>query len=232
MAVDILSKLNTNGSGLNLRELATSLTAAEIAPLQQAQTKKAEAAQLSLSALGQVRAQFTALTSAVDLLRENPVLRATSSNAGVAVRVTGASKITDQAMTIEVDQIAQRQVLEFAGFASRDALVGGGSLQVEIGVWFDDAGKQAFAVDPESTVRTLTIPSGATLSMLAETLDALPGMQARELALQRGQAAGDAGGALDVVPEVGCRCLFLEGCYLFFQAGWVDNRTNACEGFA
>ena len=51
MAVDILSKLNTNGSGLNLRELATSLTAAEIAPLQQAQTKKAEAAQLSLSAL-------------------------------------------------------------------------------------------------------------------------------------------------------------------------------------
>lgn len=197
MAVDILSKLNTNGSGLNLRELATSLTAAEIAPLQQAQTKKAEAAQLSLSALGQVRAQFTALTSAVDLLRENPVLRATSSNAGVAVRVTDASKITDQAMTIEVDQIAQRQVLEFAGFASRDALVGGGSLQVEIGVWFDDAGKQAFAVDPESTVRTLTIPSGATLSMLAETLDALPGMQARVV------EKGDGTFSLGVVSELG-----------------------------
>jgi flagellar hook-associated protein 2 len=197
MAVDILSKLNTNGSGLNLRDLATSLTAAEIAPLQQAQTKKADAAQLSLSALGQVRSQFTALTSAVSILRENPVLRATSSNSGIAVKVTDAAKITNQTMTIEVEQIAQRQVLEFAGFASKDALVGAGSLQVEVGVWYNDNGTQSFAVDPESTVRTLNIPAGATLSMLAETLDALPGMQARVV------DKGDGTFSLGVVSEPG-----------------------------
>lgn len=197
MAVDILSKLNTNGSGLNLRDLATSLTAAEIAPLQQAQTKKAEAAQLSLSALGQVRSQFTALNSAVSILRENPVLRATSSNSGVAVKVTDAAKITNQTMTIEVEQIAQRQVLEFAGFSSKDAPVGAGSLQVEVGVWYTDNGTQSFAVDPESTVRTLNIPAGATLSMLAETLDALPGMQARVV------DKGDGTFSLGVVSEPG-----------------------------
>ncbi len=49
MAVDILSKLNTNGSGLNLRDLTKSLVAAEITPLQQAQTEKAGAAQVSIS---------------------------------------------------------------------------------------------------------------------------------------------------------------------------------------
>lgn len=197
MAVDILSKLNTNGSGLNLRDLASSLTAAEIAPQQQAQTKKAEAAQTSLSALGQVRAQFTALNSAVATLKENPVLRATSSNSGVGVTITDASKIGDQSMVIEVEQVAKRQVLEFSGFASKDALVGAGTLQVEVGVWFDDNGTQAFAVDPQSTVRTMTIPSGVTLSMLAETLDALPGMQARVV------DKGDGTFSLGVVSEMG-----------------------------
>lgn len=197
MAVDILSKLNTNGSGLNIRDLAQSLTAAEIQPLQQAQTKKADAAQLSLSALGQVRAQFTALNSAVDALRENPVLRATSSNSGVAVTITDSAKVTDQAMVIEVDQIAKRQVLEFGGFTSKDALVGAGSLQVEVGVWYDNNGTPDFAVDPASTVRTLNIPSGVTLSMLAETLDALPGMQARVV------DKGDGTFSLGVVSEMG-----------------------------
>ena len=40
MAVDILSTLNKNGSGLNLRDLTTSLVAAEIAPLVSAQEAK------------------------------------------------------------------------------------------------------------------------------------------------------------------------------------------------
>lgn len=197
MTVDILSKLNTNGSGLNIRDLASSLTAAEISPLQQAQTKKAEAAQTSLSALGQVRAQFTSLNSAIGMLRENPVLRATSSNAGVGVTVTDASKIANQSMVIGVEQVAKRQVLEFGGFTSKDATVGAGTMQVEVGVWFDDNGTQAFAVDPQSTVRTLTIPSGVTLSMLAETLDALPGMQARVV------DKGDGTFSLGVVSEMG-----------------------------
>jgi len=197
MAVDILSKLSTNGSGLNLRDLSKSLVAAEIVPLQEAQTEKAQAAQLSISALGQVRAQFTALNSAVTALRDNPVLRASSSHSGVAVTVTDASKIGNQAMTIGVEQVAQRQVLEFAGFASKDATVGAGSLQIEVGVWFEENGAAAFAVDPESTVRTLNIPQGATLSMLAETLDALPGMQARVV------DKGDGTFSLGVVSEPG-----------------------------
>jgi len=197
MAVDILSKLNTNGSGLNLRDLTKSLVAAEITPLQQAQTEKAGAAQVSISALGQVRGSFTALSSALTALRDNPVLRASSTNAGVGVSVTDAAKIGNQAMTIAVMQVAQRQVLEFKGFASKDAPVGAGALQVEVGVWFDDGGTPAFAVDPSSTVRTLNIPQGVTLSMLAETLDALPGMQARVV------DKGDGTFSLGVVSEPG-----------------------------
>lgn len=197
MDVDILSKLSTNGSGLNLKDLTASLVAAEITPLQAAQTKKADAAQLSISALGQVRAQFSALGGAVAALRTNPVLQATSSHSGVAVTVTDASKIGNQSMVIGVEQIAQRQVMEFAGFTSKDQTVGAGALQVEVGVWLDDNGIKTFAVDPASTVRTLNIPEGATLSMLAETLDALPGMQARVV------DKGDGTFSLGVVSEPG-----------------------------
>ncbi|MBA4351493.1 MAG: flagellar hook protein FliD [Rhodobacter sp.] len=198
MTVDILSKLNTNGSGLNLRELTSTLVAAEIEPLKARQTTRSEAAQLSISALGQVRSQFGALNSAVATLRENPVLAARSGNAGVGVTITDPSKIADSITSIEVEQLATRQVLEFAGYTSADALVGAGSLQVEVGVWFEDVnGDPAFALNPASTVNTLNIPAGVTLSMLAETLDALPGVAARVL------DKGDGTFSLGIVSEPG-----------------------------
>ena len=198
MTVDILSRLNTNGSGLNIRELTTSLVSAEIDPLKERETSRAKTAELSISALGQVRAQFTALNAAVTTLRENPVLAARSGNSGVGVKITDPSKVSTQTTSIEVAQVAKRQVLEFGGFTSTDALVGAGSLQVEVGVWFDDAnGDPAFALNPESTVRTLNIPEGVTLSMLAETLDVLPGLSARVV------DKGDGTFSLGVVSETG-----------------------------
>ncbi len=198
MTVDILSKLNTNGSGLNLRELTKTLVAAEIEPLKARQTTRVEAAELSISALGQIRSQFAALNGAVATLRENPVLTARSGNAGVGVTITDPGKIANATTSIEVEQLAKRQVLEFAGFASADALVGAGSLQVEVGVWFEDVnGDPAFALNPASTVNTLNIPEGVTLGMLAETLDALPGLSARVL------DKGDGTFSLGVVSEPG-----------------------------
>ena len=198
MTVDILSSLNKNGSGLNLRELTSSLVSAEIEPQKARQTARVETANAQISALGQVRSQFSLLGTAVQVLRENPLLRATSGNSGVGVTITDPSKIRNQAMTIGVEQVAKRQVLEFKGFTSPDQAVGAGALQIEVGVWFeDDNGNQAFALDPESTVRTLNIPAGATLSMLAETLNSIPGMAARVL------DKGDGTFSLGVVSETG-----------------------------
>lgn len=198
MAVDVLTSLNKNGSGLNLRELSTTLATAETASRIKAQNGKVETAQLSISALGQVRSQLNELSAAVTVLRENPVLAAKSGNAGVGVTITDPSKISNTTMSVGVEQLATRQVLEFAGFTTRDALVGAGTMQIEIGAWYEDAGgNPAFAVNPESTVRTLDIPSGVTLEMLAETLDGLPGLSARVL------DKGDGTFSLGVVSEPG-----------------------------
>ena len=204
MAVDILSTLNKNGSGLNLRDLTTSLVAAEIAPLVSAQEAKKKTAELSISALGQVRAQMATLNQTMAALRENPVLQATSSHAGVAVTITDAAKITDQTRNIEVVQTAKRQVLEFSGFAAADALVGAGVLQIETGVWVpgSDGAASSFAVKPDSTVHRVNIPEGATVSMLAEVLNGIPGMQARLV------DKGDGTFSLGVVSENGAGSAF------------------------
>lgn len=198
MTVDILSSLNTNGSGLNLRELTTSLVSAEIDPQKARQTERVEAATTQISALGELRSQFGLLNDAVTILRQNPVLRATSGNSGVGVTITDPSKIASQTMSIGVQQVAQRQVLEFKGFTSETQTVGAGSLQIAVGTWADDTlGNPQFTVDPASTVRTLTIPAGATLSMLAETMNSIPGVSARVL------DKGDGTFSLGVVSEMG-----------------------------
>ncbi|MBC2834762.1 flagellar filament capping protein FliD [Paragemmobacter straminiformis] len=198
MAVDILSTLNKNGSGLSLTGLTASLVAAEITPQQKSQQGKIDTANLSISTLGQVRAQFQSLQGALTALNSTPILKATSGHSGVAVTVTDPGKIVNTTRSIGVVQTASRQVLEFKGFASADTLVGAGQLQMETGAWFEDAnGGKSFAVNPDSTVNTMTIPDGVTLSQLAETLDALDGVSARVI------DKGNGTFSLGVVSEAG-----------------------------
>ena len=198
MTVDVLTALNKNGSGLNLRELSTSLAQADVAPRIGTLTTKVEATELSISAIGEIRSKLSSLTNSVQLIRSNPVLKATSSNSGVAVTITDPTKVANRTFSVGVTQLASRQVLEFGGFASADALVGAGTLQVEVGEWtVDTNGDPAFNLNPASTVQTLNIPEGVTLTMLAETLDALPGMSARVL------PKGDGTFLLGIVSEEG-----------------------------
>lgn len=180
MAVDILTTLNKNGSGLSLSGLTASLVAAEITPLQRAQKAKVDGANLSISTLGQVRAQFQGVQSALAALSSTPILKATTGHSGVQVTVTDPSQIVNTTRSIGVVQTAQRQVLEFKGFTSPSAPIGAGQLTMEIGAWFDDAdGTKRFAVNPDSKVSSFTLPQDATLADLAATLEALDGVSAR-----------------------------------------------------
>jgi flagellar hook-associated protein 2 len=196
--VDILSTLNKNGSGLNLSDLTSSLVAAEIGPRQKTEQKKIDTANLSISTLGQVRAQFQSLQGAVAALQASPILQAKSGNSGVKVTITDPSKIANSSRNLAVVQTAQRQVLEFKGFTSPDQSIGAGRLKVEIGAWYkDEAGQAAFALNPDSTINTLNIPQGATLAQLAQSLNSVPGVSARVL------DKGDGTFSLGVVSEVG-----------------------------
>jgi flagellar hook-associated protein 2 len=198
MAVDILSSLNSNGSGLNLRELASGLVMAEIAPLRSAQDARISKAETSISALGQVRSQMQTLSAAMSALAATPILTAASSSPDIGVTVTDPKLISNTTRGIEVVQTAQRQALEFTGFAAADAPIGAGTVLVEYGTWTDDiTNGQTFAADGTTGTHTLTIADGATLADLALTLDALEGISASVL------DKGDGTFSLGIVSEPG-----------------------------
>lgn len=181
MATDILTSLNKNGSGLDIKSLTATLVQADIQPKQTAQTKRAAAADVSISALGQVRASFAKLQTTMAGIAETPGLQASSSNpAALAVTVTDRAKLTEVSGNIDVVQIAKRHVLEFGGFSGGSAPIGGGSLKVEFGVWGGETPTD-FALNPDSQVHTLTIPPDATLDDLAAVLNTLGGISAKVL---------------------------------------------------
>ena len=194
MASDVLSKLNTNGSGLNLAELANSLVDAETVPKINAAQNAREEAELAISAYGTLRSSYQSLDSTLSALTGAEVLQANSTSSNVSLTVDDRTVLSEGTTTIDVAQIAQRQVLEFTGFASADDTIGTGELTVEVGVWFGDTD---FAANPDFSAETITIGEGATLGELADALSSLDGVTARVL------DRGDGTFTLGVVSELG-----------------------------
>lgn len=196
MATDILSSLNKNGSGLNIRELTTSLVAAEIQPRQNAIEKKVAATQTSISALGKLRAGMDKLDSALGTIAATPILAASVIGSSTTLVPTDKSQLTEGSTSFDVQSLATRQVLEFTGFTSESAPIGSGTLTVETGTWTDAATNQ-FTADPTKPVPSLTIGAGATLKDIAAALNTLDGVSARVI------DKGDGTFSLGVVSEMG-----------------------------
>jgi len=120
MTPDLLSSLNKNGTGLQLRELAQTLATAETAPRIERLQRAQDADTLRLSGLGQVRAQLDQLGTRLVEAAGNPVLTVESSTAMLAPRVTDRAALTNGSMFVDVTNLAQPQVLEFSGFTGAD----------------------------------------------------------------------------------------------------------------
>lgn len=194
MAVDYLSTLNKNGSGLSLTSLSSSLVSAEIAPKRASAERKISDAQVSVSAMASVRAQFEKLDGAIAGLSGTPVLSASSSSSNISVIVDDVNAVSEGVTELSVGQIARRQVIEFTGFESPDDVIGSGQLDIEFGVWVDDS---SFAANPNLAAASLTIPEGATLEEFATALNEISGINARVL------DRGDGTYTLGVVSELG-----------------------------
>lgn len=194
--MDILSALNKNGSGINLKDLTSTLVAAEIEPVRATINARKTTTEASISALGQVRSGLDRLGSAISVLQSTPVLGAEITGNGAEVTFTDRSKLTEGTTELNVLNLASRQVLEFRGFASMDTVVGGGTLTVDTGVWVDPA-NGSFVADPQKQSQTLTLGANATLSQIAEALNALDGVSARVL------DKGDGTFSLGIASELG-----------------------------
>ena len=177
MAVDILSSLNKNGSGLNLRELTTSLVSAEIAPKQEIAQEKIDTAELSISALGQMRAQLETLDTALDVARSFNSIGINLSAPQIDATLKDTSAV-EQSATIEVHSLAQSQTLEFSGFTSADDTFDGGTLTIDFGEW-DSATQSQFTANTKYAAIDLEIAAGASLADVAAQITEVGGVAAR-----------------------------------------------------
>ncbi|MGR3505929.1 MAG: flagellar filament capping protein FliD [Paracoccaceae bacterium] len=196
MSSDLLSTLNTNGSGINLRQLAQTLASAETTPRLVALQNKVETDSVRLSALSQIRGQFDKLGGVLAEAASNPVLTVTTSSQALMPRVTNRDLLTQGTVPLEVQSLATRQVLEFAGFSAANSTVETGSLTIDFGQW-NDAEPQAFTAGTTREPVTLTVPPGTTLEELAALLSETEGVTARVL------NKGDGSFSLGIVGETG-----------------------------
>ena len=196
MNTDFLSSLNPNGSGLNISEIVTGLVNAETVPKIELLERKIATTETSISALGLLRAQFENLNTALGLFAQTNSILATSSDSAISIAVDDAASVISSVTNIQVNAIAERQVLEFGGFTAADAAVGAGDLVLEFGSWSTDA-IPVFTADAGEPSQTLIIPSGTTLSELTDILASVEGVNTVLL------DKGDGTFSLGITTEVG-----------------------------
>ncbi len=193
--MDVLSSLNTNGSGINIAELSENLATADVGPRKKLVTERIDTAELRMSGVERLRSQLEFLDESMALVGTLNTRFARSDAAAVSVRITDPASVKDGSVAVNVTTLAKPQVLEFSGYASADAAIGGGSLTVDFGSWSQDP-SPVFTEDA-ARQKTITFSPESTLQDMAEALDSLDGVSAQIIDV------GDGTFSLGVTSETG-----------------------------
>ena len=156
------------GSGLDINSIITQLVAVERVPLTQLQTQ-ATALQTKLSTYGKVQAAISALRDAASALTRADTWTKTTGTSSdpSAVSVTTSAATKPGNYSLQVSQLAAAQSNASATFASADALVGEGTLHIELGTW--GASQKSFT--PKDGVKAMDIAMGPPAQSLAQLRD-------------------------------------------------------------
>ncbi len=160
----IISALGA-GSGVDFIKLAEDISTASFAVQRDQLTARRTALEAQISAAGQLRGSLNELASALgDRIRNGDLApRGTLANpavAGVTVPPGGAPRGN---FSLEVTQLASSQTLLSRPFASRDALVGAGTLNLRFGT----IAGNSFTADAARTPVAITVTETDTLASLA-----------------------------------------------------------------
>ena len=131
---DVFSALNV-GSGLNTSELIKNLVDAERAPKEAKINRKIETAEVSVSAIAELKNTISDSNSVIKSLDGTEVFTGSSTNTAVSLKVTDPAKVNQMMSTVSVSQLAKSQTLVFDGFASATSNVGSGVINFQRGSW-------------------------------------------------------------------------------------------------
>jgi len=159
------------GSGLDVNSIISGLMKVEQAPLTDLQTK-ATSIQTTISAFGEVKSALATFRDAAAALALPSTWNATSgsSSDSTAVSVSTNANASAGTYAVKVTALAAAQSTVSGTFASGDALVGSGTLHIDLGNW--STGQTAFTAKSGSTGVDITVAATDTLTTLAAKINA------------------------------------------------------------
>ena len=169
MAVDYLSAINQNGSGLNITQIVDSLVEAEQAPQEDQIQDKINVKNTAISAIGEVKSSLSVLSSSLTNLVGKTSLSVSSNSTAISATITDPSKAKTLNSSVTISTLATGQTLAFSGYSSTTDVVGAGSLVLERGDWSSGS----FVANFSTASKSLTVDSTDTLASLRDKINAL-----------------------------------------------------------
>ena len=175
MAVDYLSAINRQGSGLNITEIVDSLVQAETEPQVNKIQKDIDDKNAAISGYALIANELGKFKTITDGLSGSSSYAVSSDSTAVGITVNNQSEAKTFTSQIAVDALAQSQTLEFSGFSSKNDQINNGTISVEFGRWDNDS----FTVNSSKSSQNVTVSSANnTISGLAESLNEITGVNA------------------------------------------------------
>ncbi|MEN7536827.1 flagellar filament capping protein FliD [Aurantiacibacter flavus] len=158
------------GSGINMTQLASDLAAAQFEQRTNRLTAKGELLEQKITAASNIKNGFSTLASSLgDLVRTGNLAPLPKvANSSVATASTPLGTIGKGSYSLEVTQLAKRQVLTGPAMASATDPVGAGSLTIRFG----KMDGTTFTEDTGQAAVDITIASGSTLNDIASSINA------------------------------------------------------------
>ena len=164
MAVDYLSAINRQGSGLNITQLVDGLVEAETAPQVDRIQKDIDDKNAAISGYALVANELGKLKTFTESLSGSSAFTVNSNSSAIDVKVNSQADAKAFNANISVSSLAQAQTLEFSGFDSKTKAINLGSIAIDFGSWSGDQ----FTINSSKSSQTVTVSSANnTLSGLA-----------------------------------------------------------------
>ena len=135
MAVDYLSAINQNGSGLNTSQIVDSIVEAETAPQKALINQKIENKNLEISTMAEVALELSNLKTSVSSFANNTKLSTSSASTTATLSIQDPSVAKAFNSDVQVTQLATSQTLEFQGLSSLSSTTGTGAITIDFGAW-------------------------------------------------------------------------------------------------